>query len=81
MKAPFVVRVPTQELARELAAQLAGAPARFEVQPSPEGDIHVGVSQADGPPKWVAILHAISARDVLSFLERWGFVARPTRAA
>jgi len=93
MRHPFIVRVrgPDGEAARKVAAALREA---LDARPSASVKVvaaaheeplavDVALRQDDEEPAWMPALPVsaqpdVAAREVLSFLERWGFVgARP----
>lgn len=91
MRPPFVVRIDAlaEETARRIAEALRGplaergAAARVEAGTRGLPGVTASVAVSDGEgPRWLMPFRLpdepqAAARDVVTFLERWGFVSRP----
>ena len=76
MKAPFVVRVGSRDLADRLEPLLRQRGAKALVETGPGDGVVVGLRDVDGPPRWLSPLATSDPAAILGFLERWGFIPR-----
>jgi hypothetical protein len=96
VRRPFVLRVQDDDpgrahaLARALEGPLADREALARVLTSARGrpgcSVAIGVADEHAGPRWLAPLEVpvepgLAAREVMTFLERWGFVHAPAPSA